>query len=523
MVNTVVTYNGHTELRSDCVFIRGKYFHKERDCFFHEGLYYSPFSRYLVVDNESGDRVHLSAKSLSYGIIGTIEDDKPALGYFSQNIVKNGSLLLPSSMSTELMGTIVKDIDSVGRLESGDAGDFDITRLHRSSSSGESRRLENNRIVKCMDVRGFTSGKSTICGSRMKQALNSDCIYAADDAAIYKSLSKLAPKDISAAITYDFELAHNSEVMIGIFQKAYAKNRFPASPDTTLLRAILKNYTFGIEYETWNGRIPTCECGYAGMVPVKDGSLRHDGICGNEYATVIMNSDKGLDAIKYQCELLKKYAHFNERCSMHIHIGNIPKTEENLCRLYSALFAIQDSLYSLFPACLQNTNSYKGKDYCSRLPDIDVTADNIVSFLSGGGKRFKEFGQPHPQDSQMSSKWHIESRYKIFNINNFYFTPRGTIELRVSTSTFNHSKVVALLIVFSLIIDSALQPNTEYYKDILKLVEATMPSGDKKTWILNYIAYRKKVLSAYTIGDGGVKYFEEMSNDNLTGNANELY
>ena len=99
-METVVTYDGRVEKRIDCVFIRGKFFHKERDCYLHDGIYYSPFSRYLVTDEETGRRVHLMKESLNFGVVG-INGNSIRFGHFSPNISKNCKLYIPSRMADD--------------------------------------------------------------------------------------------------------------------------------------------------------------------------------------------------------------------------------------------------------------------------------------------------------------------------------------------------------------------------------------------------------------------------------------
>lgn len=209
---------------------------------------------------------------------------------------------------------------------------------------------------------------------------------------------------------------------------------------------------------------------------------------------------------------------------MHIHVGNIPRTKENLENIYKALYSIQGSLYSLFPACLINTATYKQKAYCSPLPAITGGADGIVNFLSDGTERFGSFGRPHPRDNSGQSKWSINSRYSIANLNGFYYTSRGTVELRISTPTYNHNKVAALLVIFAAIINEAIAGR--FYNTIETLLACNAFSEvpkSVKTWLSNYVKHRIGVLSAYTISGNAVKYFEDHKNDNTTGNEEELY
>jgi hypothetical protein len=516
----VVTYNGASEKKKDCVFIRGKYYHKKKDCFLYEGMYYSPFSRYLVLDHETKERVHVSSKELLFGVIGNT-DNKFTLGHFSKNIAKNGMIFLPSSLEDEEIKSIIDDTRNacLGKSPMNESEpESGWISMERGSleprPQSRKKPITSERLVRCMNIGEFE-------GDWIKSK-NSDSICLKKDVPLYDKCTSPKLLEISAINQYDFNLAYNSEVMMDVFQKSFYDNKFKPNAKALNLVKYIGAKTFGIEYESWDGRIPTPDCAKAGLIPVRDGSLRHDGVCGFEYATVIMSGVDGLMAIKDQCKLLKHNTIFNERCSMHIHVGTIPRTEENLVRLYKAFYTAQDSLYSLFPSCLQHTASYKQKDYCSRLPELNENAHEIVKWLSDGKEIFKAFGRPHPKDTSAQSKWNILSRYAQTNLNNFYYTNRGTVELRVSTPTYNHNKVSALLIIMSLIIDSAVNDG-QYWTDIVGLVAAKM-TRPEKTWMLNYITCRQEVLNKWIPNGGDIKYYENIKNDGETGNnEEELY
>ena len=518
----VVTYDGVEERKEDCVFIRGKYYHKTKHCFFYNGIYYSPFSRYLVLDHETGKRVHISAADVSFGVVG-LEDNKFVFGHFSSNISNNGQIFLPKSISDA-------EIEHI-RANEMDRGSFAGIASSRSRRSeqydpvfdepaplifGSSRSV--SRIFKCMNVWPFLNNKYL-------SSLSSDCIALKEDVAAYnKANGNPNFMSISAANQYAFNLAYNSETMMDLFMKSY-KNSECDPNRMKMVEKLSKNiedYTFGIEYETWDGRIPTYIAANNGLIPLRDGSLRHDGICGYEYASVIMSGAKGLLKIIDQCEVLKKHAVFNEKCSMHIHVGNIPRSEENLVKLYTGFFTIQDSIYSLFPPCLRNTSAYKQKDYCSPLPLLSpITKDSVVVFLSDQTEKFRAFGGPHPKDRSAQHKWNINSRYSIFNLNNFYYTDRGTIECRISTPTFNSSKVIALLLINILIIKNAL--NGVYYSKVEELVENSEMSADLKEWMKSYIKYRKDVLANFSVESGRVIYYETIERDDEIGTSGPIF
>jgi len=517
--STITTYDGHEEHKDHCVFIRGKYYHKERDCTYYEGTYYSPFSRYLVLDNETNKKVHSLNAKLNFGVINYI-NGKYILGYYSKNIIKNCNLYLPTKINTEEFNNIISEISSSNQnsIVSDNIHQnifIDImgnSFVTTTSTDDIIEYINCERLVKCMDINKFINNETIL-------SMNCDSLCNINDIKSYNKFY-IDFNKISAITPYDFNLSYNSETMMQTFQSSFENNKFNMSENSKSLSKYIKDFTFGVEYETWDGRIPTYLCATNGLIPVRDGSLRHDGICGFEYASVIMNGLTGLNAIKSQCEALNKYTIFNEKCSMHIHVGNIERTKDNLIKLYQAFYSIQDSIYSMFPSCLKHTSEYKLKDYCSPLPLMPDDENAIVKWLSDETELFKHFGRNHPRDINSQSKWHINSRYSICNLNNFYYTDRGTVELRISTPTFNHNKVVALLLLVCLIVDEAI--NNKFYSTVEELINATM-DGNEKDWMINYIKFRQDNLSLFKKDENGnVKYFETMKNDNETGNDGDI-
>lgn len=496
----VVTWDKKSEEKDDCVFIRGEFYHKKRDCHLHNGIYYSPFSRYYVVDHENNEKVFNLGKQLKYGIIG-ISKDGYAFGHFSPNMLKNCSVIM--------------------------------TRANVDKYKKEVALSKNpsNIYADLIDEDGETSIVADSPTSKKSGHLGVDCInaYAAMNSGLQPILwsdslgdekafaeNKIIVTRKSAELPYAFNLAYNSETMMDAFQKCYSEFKPEVTVAETNIARLIGDFTFGIEYESWDGRIPTYVAANTGLIPLRDGSLRHDHVCGYEYASVVMRGADGINAIKRQCEALGKYTVFNEKCSMHIHVGGIPKTKENLVHIWNGMKAIQDDLFKLFPSCLANTATYKMKNYCSMLPDIGtVDVNSIVKFLSDGKDGFREFGKEHPSDSSGQSKWNINSRYYFANLNNFYYTKRGTVELRISTPTFNSNKVAALLIIFSRILRESMKG--AYHTTIASVIN-TIENSEVKSWLTTYCNFRRKTLSKWTSDEkGGVQYYECFANDTETG------
>ena len=94
---------------------------------------------------------------------------------------------------------------------------------------------------------------------------------------------------------------------------------------------------------------------------------------------------------------------------------------------------------------------------------------------------------------------------------------RGTVECRISTPTFNPSKIAVLLLINMLIISNALEG--VYFTTVEELITKSIKEAALRDWVLAYIAYRKSTLSKWTSSSSGVIYYETFENDNDLGTA----
>lgn len=221
-----------------------------------------------------------------------------------------------------------------------------------------------------------------------------------------------------------------------------------------IIPTLRDSYTIGIEYETAGGFIPEPLCFNAGLIPVKDGSLRRKDYLALEYASIPMYSSEMESYISLQTHYLNKFCIKTEQESLHVHIGRLNRTKENAVAYYKLLYSIQDELYDLFPQAIRKTGSFKktGMDYCNPLkkfmPTGDVNADylKIFNIMTSGRPNtnqfeFSKIGEEHPKDPHDNRKWNVEARYKLVNIIPFMFGKTGTVEFRLHTPTFNPDKI----------------------------------------------------------------------------------
>jgi hypothetical protein len=236
------------------------------------------------------------------------------------------------------------------------------------------------------------------------------------------------------------------------------------SEKASILSNITEKYSFGIEYETSSGYIPKRYLYKTALVPLKDGSL--DG--GIEYTTLPLQGASGIQSIINQCKLLSKYCTINDRCSYHVHIGNVPKTKEFGLAFYMLFKQIQEELFEIIPPYKKDVEWLirRKKDYCKSLRSLNLFSNSIVRnneidkdslnkefnklflFLTEGVPESEHNNLQngiHPRSGQ--GKWNWKSRYYALNMINLYFAKSGTVEFRMHTPTINVFKVLNWLFI----------------------------------------------------------------------------
>lgn len=232
--------------------------------------------------------------------------------------------------------------------------------------------------------------------------------------------------------------------------------------------SFIKDFTYGIEFETTLGFIPERISDKLGLIPLRDGSIQ-----GLEYATIPLKGQKGLQTVIDICREMKKRTRYNDSCALHIHMGGIPRTEEFFLALFKVLMAIEDEFYSMFPIYMKYNYGIKRKHYTKKFPinetlmlmDPVITSDNIkrnfsilFKFLSSN-QSYDRYGfdlknvEYHPSDPKGDSKWNIKSRYYWCNLIPLLFGNKKTVEFRVHTATLEENKILNYLIICSSILD----------------------------------------------------------------------
>jgi len=250
----------------------------------------------------------------------------------------------------------------------------------------------------------------------------------------------------------------------------YEEANFPIQPGYYKLAKVLGNLSFGLEFETIYGTIPSWELFDLGLIPVRDGS-----ISGYEYTTIPLKGAKGLQTIENICLALNKYCEFDFSCSLHIHFGNTFKDKIFITAFYAAACQLQQEVFDLVPFFKRNQREFLGssKEYCKMLPLLNIgnyskeditdienfkgkvlTDMNILyKFLSGGYDLGRYNNRDHhPEDIDDRRKWQREARYHWVNLIPLVFKKDGTIEFRIHHSTYNPELIINWLFICASII-----------------------------------------------------------------------
>jgi hypothetical protein len=237
------------------------------------------------------------------------------------------------------------------------------------------------------------------------------------------------------------------------------------------LSKFLRNYTFGLEFETSNGYIRKSKLRHHGVIPLLDGSLRKDdGLEPFEFTTVPYQGLKGVTTIESFVDVLNVHCEIDLTCSLHIHIGNFKvNTNSKIVSTYKLFQDIQDDMFKMFPRYkLKPSLIDKSKNYCKLLQPIDFsplgsnkgkisTIDYYAShiFTSLTGKTMDQDNNFAKSIGNMSgtSKWNIPGRYTWVNLISLLLNNRRTVEFRIHEPTLDKTHVVNWLLFNISILD----------------------------------------------------------------------
>ncbi len=266
---------------------------------------------------------------------------------------------------------------------------------------------------------------------------------------------------------------------------------------------LMKDLSFGLEFETTAGFIPDRILNQTGLIPLRDGSIP-----GIEYVTVPMTGAKGLQTVVNASKELEYRTKYDNSCALHLHIGNVPRTPEFILAMFKATCAFQDEMYSMFPLYKKYNFGIKNKNYSKPYPvfqllsqmdpiinssNIKSNFDVLYSYLSMG-ESFRDLNydlknvKNHPADREGRAKWNVKTRYYLNNMIPLIFGNKQTIEFRIHTGTLNDNKIIMFVLLNSIIVNFVIENTQNILENPNFLVQ-----NSKLMNLLNYEIHNSKI------------------------------
>lgn len=217
------------------------------------------------------------------------------------------------------------------------------------------------------------------------------------------------------------------------------------------------NYTFGFEIETSEGEINKQYGDNLGFASLYDGS-----ITGVEYVSNPMQYNN-LHYLHKFLDIAKMSTNINKYCSLHIHIGNVPKNNKNLLSIYLLFQRLTDDLNQLIVpykkdiVFLYDKLKNAGRDHCKNLPKLpEKNIDEIYKLFRI--PNYKDKDKELEKYITQNNKWNMEGRYYSVNFMNYICkSVNNTIEIRSLQSTYNFDYIITWLLINCSIIDYAVK------------------------------------------------------------------
>lgn len=451
-IKTVVTSNGDKEYRCNCQKIKGEYHLRGRDCHLIGDMWYRVKSGLIVKDHEKNVWVLKSDadKTLATGVVAFDENREAIIGYYTPNKYNNCVLI----MGVKTIECISPDV----AIQGGYAEEFSTGYFYKVKDPASIQKIGNK-----LDHTGK--------GYNLEDNVNE-----------YAEKVKLFS---------DYDMPMSSKGM-----RSYEK--------------MLGDVTFGIEIECEKGYIPNFIQNRLGVVVCRDGSLNDEnGKPGPEFVTIPLKGAKGLQTILELSKELSKRTSIGIKCSLHIHIGNLPTTRIYLVSLFKLANKIQNELFTMFPFYKTDPEGIKQKNYNQKLPalgmysaeesmnkkEFDEYVNNnyktLFTWLSENyrpDRNCNRKNKAHP----VTHKWGRNKRYYWLNFMNTIFSDRNTVEFRLHTPTTNAQKILNWLFICVAIVKytSANTRNILLSKNNITLNEVLSyynQFGDKGEFLQRYL------------------------------------
>lgn len=241
------------------------------------------------------------------------------------------------------------------------------------------------------------------------------------------------------------------------------------SKSPTYLISNKMRYTFGVEIETINGRLPYWVYFNNGLSLqcARDGSLRNpDGSeTGGEYISGILTGDQGFFNLKKSLVEISKRCNIDPRCGIHVHVGNCTFNSKFIVLAYILALKLEDEVFETLPPSRRNNET------CGRLfredyekiiksynleHGVEICYEDLFVKMSNGRKLDKVNNRslPHPGGRYCDRYSRNISpaklyRYKWINFIPTSFNMKGTdenpvytLEFRSHPASLNYDKIM---------------------------------------------------------------------------------
>jgi len=219
-----------------------------------------------------------------------------------------------------------------------------------------------------------------------------------------------------------------------------------------------KQYSYGVEIETYTGYVPSyirkdlnIDCQYDGSVT--DSSGHKD--TGGEYTTGVLRGDMGFAHLYKICYELSKRCKINNTCSIHVHLGDIIFNKEFVVLSYKLCESIEKELFDMMP------ESRRHREHCRPMKKLNINLkqrgipydilidqyyDTIVKLISLGHSASKTINKHfnHPTGRYCNYD-RSTPRYWWYNLVPTLFNLKGegnhTLEIRNHSATLDFIKI----------------------------------------------------------------------------------
>tara|TARA_R110002020_G_scaffold85441_4_gene210917 strand:+ start:1434 stop:2978 length:1545 start_codon:yes stop_codon:yes gene_type:complete len=487
----VTTFSGKKVHKSKCRKIKGVYYEIDVDCFFvgdkwhriDNGLIVKDYSRNVYVKKSSAKTFY------NFGIVDE-KDGVPVTGFYSKSNINSTYLHFErkgNSLHTHTGEVVVEEVNDLPR-------------------SAYTHNTKHNK-----------TGKLTCISLEMAKKLGYEYAYSED--LMYPKTSKYSKKfKIDLGKGYG-SLKYGSDGAIP--RTTYIYNSYSSqikvSKEHFRISKMIKNYSFGLEFETRNGYISYPILDKLGLIPVKDGSLRlPSGKVPYEFVTIPLKGAKGISTLDSISKVLTERTTFDQKCSMHLHIGNVPTDKMFICSMFKLMHTVQKELLTMFP---EYKSFPEGKNYAKKLKKdfvpntilnfknlnkleldeyISASFNRIYYFVSCGQYPNQAYNRKNRVHPIMGGKWNISSRYYLINFVPLLFKDFKTLEFRLHTPTSNKTKIFNWLLICSAFIEYATHyPDLVFTKNTITIEEILnkVYGKEKAKGIIEYCSLRKGLFS----------------------------